>query len=64
MEGGIPSGGRRPGSQHLRPPPRSFRGARLESERSLREILVATDALDELSSAQLMGILGTALPPK
>jgi hypothetical protein len=45
-------------------PPDLFRGVRLESTRSLRKRLVGTTVLVDVAIAQLVKILGTALPPK
>jgi hypothetical protein len=45
-------------------PPDAFAGVRLESERSIRRLVTARQALDEGSIEALARVLGTAFPAK
>jgi hypothetical protein len=45
-------------------PPESFRGVRLESERSIRKLVTNGRALDEGEIGRLAHLLSSAFPPK
>jgi hypothetical protein len=45
-------------------PPDTFRGVRLESERSIRPLVTSRKVLDGTAIERLTGLLATAFPPK